>query len=134
MGFIQLRHHLASDHGMESIDVLRMHLTNELQENPSGMGCVEDNVHLIMRPNVNGQLSSQHNFFNFGHLSVEDIENQITEIVSTLDNAAQFVFSIGFIMLVVSISGEYYYFYAEENNTILDEQFLLSKSGDVLEV
>ena len=54
MGFIQLRHHLASDHGMESIEVLRMHLTNEVHENPSGMVCDEDNVDLIMHPNVNG--------------------------------------------------------------------------------
>ena len=37
MGFIQLRHHLASDHGMESIEVFRKHLTNEVQENPSGV-------------------------------------------------------------------------------------------------
>ena len=133
LGFLQLRQHLASDHGMESIEVLRMHLPNEIQENQGAMECVEDNVHLIMRPNVNGQLLSQHNFFNFGHLSAENIDNQITEIVSTLDNAAKINFAIGFIMQDIS-SGKYYYFYAEKNNYILDEQFLLSKPGDVLDL
>ena len=49
-------------------------------------------------------LFSWHNFFNF--VDVEDIENQVTEIVSTLDNAAKIDFALGFIMQDI-LSGKY---------------------------
>ena len=131
LGFQALRNHLSTSHNMQPIELLSQFLPPDVTQDEALMRCIRENVNLIMRPNVNRNLSTQFNFFNFGHLGMADLEIHIREITRDIINAVKINFSIGFVMQNIE-TGEYHFYYAEKNNYILDDMFQISTPEDVL--
>ena len=94
------------------------------------MQCVEDSLHLIMRPHDINADTKQLNFFRFTELSFDDMALHLAEVFNLHDEAFKLNISFGFIMTHIE-TGEHQYFYPARNQTLLSEPFRISHSSDV---
>ena len=93
------------------------------------MQCVEDSLHLIMRPHDINADTKQLNFFRFTQLSFDDMAHHLAEVFSLHDETFKLNISFGFIMTHIE-TGEHQYFYPARNQTLLNEPFRISQSSD----
>ena len=129
-GYVSLQKHLESHHGLTPVQILNMMTPQEIINNEELLKCLHDNIQLIIRPTVHGDLTSQFSFFDFLMMDFECMDAYIDKVVKELKNAAKVNVSFGFIMQNID-TGEYRYFYGDKNNYVLDNMFQLSTAEDV---
>ena len=83
------------------------------------MQCVENSLHLIMRPHDINADTKQLNFFRCTELTFEDMSQQLDEVFRIHDEAFKLNISFGFIMTHIE-TGEHQYFYPARNQTLLN--------------
>ena len=122
--------HVIETHHIPPIDLYTQNVPSVVSGDHETMSCVEDSLHLIMRPRYINADTKQLNFFRFTQLSFEDIAHHLAEVFSLHDEAFKLNISFGFIMTHIE-TGEHQYFYPARNQTLLSEPFRISHSSDV---
>ena len=122
--------HVIETHHIPPIDLYNQYVPSFVSGDDETMQCVEDSLHLIMRPHDINADTKQLNFFRFTELSFEDIALHLAEVFSLHDEAFKLNISFGFIMTHIE-TGEHQYFYPARNQTLLSEPFRISHSSDV---
>ena len=122
--------HVIETHHIPPIDLYNQYVPSFVSGDHETMQCVEDSLHLIMRPHDINADTKQLNFFRFTQLSFEDMAHHLAEVFSLHDEAFKLNISFGFIMTHIE-TGEHQYFYPARNQTLLSEPFRISHSSDV---
>ena len=122
--------HVIATHHIPPIDLYNQYVPSFVSGDHETMQCVEDSLHLIMRPHDINADTKQLNFFRFTQLSFEDMAHHLAEVFSLYDEAFKLNISFGFIMTHIE-TGEHQYFYPARNQTLLSEPFRISHSSDV---
>ena len=122
--------HVIEAHHIPPIDLYTQYVPSFVSGDDETMQCVEDSLHLIMRPHDMNADTKQLNFFRFTQLSFEDMAHHLAEVFSLHDEAFKLNISFGFIMTHIE-TGEHQYFYPARNQTLLSEPFRISHSSDV---
>ena len=117
-------------HHIPPIDLYTQYVPSFVSGDDETMQCVEDSLHLIMRPHDINADTKQLNFFRFTELSFDDMALHLDEVFSLHDEAFKLNISFGFIMTHIE-TGEHQYFYPARNQTLLSEPFRISHSSDV---
>ena len=122
--------HVIETHHIPPIDLYTQYVPSFVSGDDETMQCVEDSLHLIMRPHDINADTKQLNFFRFTELSFDDMTLHLAEVFSLHDEAFKLNISFGFIMTHIE-TGEHQYFYPARNQTLLNEPFRISQSSDV---
>ena len=122
--------HVIATHHIPPIDLYTQYVPSFVSGDDETMQCVEDSLHLIMRPHDINADTKQLNFFRFTELSFDDMALHLAEVFSLHDEAFKLNISFGFIMTHIE-TGEHQYFYPARNQTLLSEPFRISHSSDV---
>ena len=122
--------HVIETHHIPPIELYTQYVPSFVSGDDETMQCVEDSLHLIMRPHDINADTKQLNFFRFTELSFEDMALHLAEVFSLHDEAFKLNISFGFIMTHIE-TGEHQYFYPARNQTLLSEPFRISHSSDV---
>ena len=122
--------HVIDTHHIPPIELYTQYVPSFVSGDDEAMQCVEDSLHLIMRPHDINADTKQLNFFRFTELSFDDMAHHLTEVFSLHDEAFKLNISFGFIMTHIE-TGEHQYFYPAPNQTLLSEPFRISHSSDV---
>ena len=122
--------HVIEAHHIPPIDLYTQYVPSFVSGDDETMQCVEDSLHLIMRPHDMNADTKQLNFFRFTELSFDDMAHHLAEVFSLHDEAFKLNISFGFIMTHIE-TGEHQYFYPARNQTLLSEPFRISHSSDV---
>ena len=122
--------HVIETHHIPPIDLYNQYVPSFVSGDHETMQCVEDSLHLIMRPHDINADTKQLNFFRFTQLSFEDMADHLAEVFSLHDEAFKTNISFGFIMTHIE-TGKHQYFYPARNQTLLSEPFRISHSSDV---
>ena len=122
--------HVIETHHIPPIELYTQYVPSFVSGDDETMQCVEDSLHLIMRPHDINADAKQLNFFRFTELSFDDMALHLAEVFSLHDEAFKLNISFGFIMTHIE-TGEHQYFYPARNQTLLSEPFRISHSSDV---
>ena len=79
--------------------------------------------------------NGRHKVFNFqmSKLETKTINEKLEEVFIKLDSAAKINIAQGFVLRNIG-TGEYGYFYAHENNTLLEKSRLLYTKADLVTI
>ena len=79
--------------------------------------------------------NGRHEVFNFqmSKLDTKIINDKLEEVFNKLDSAAKINIALGFVLRNVE-TGEYRYYYAHENNTLIEKSHLLYTKADLITV
>ena len=122
--------HVLTTHAVQPIDIYNQYIPSFVNGDDKSIQCIENSLHLIMRPHDLNSDTKQLNFFRFTELSFEDMAEQLAEVFRMHDEAFKVNISFGFLMTHIE-SGENQYFYPARNQTLLDQPFRVSHSSDV---
>ena len=122
--------HVIETHHIPPIDLYTQYVPSFVSGDDETMQCVEDSLHLIMRPHDIKADTKQLNFFRFTEFSFDDMALHLDEVFSLHDEAFKLNISFGFIMTHIE-TGEHQYFYPARNQTLLSEPFRICHSSDV---
>ena len=122
--------HVTTTHVVSPIDVYNQYIPSFVSNDGEIMQCIENAIHLIMKPHNFDTDTKQLNFFRFADLTFEDIADQLAEVFRLHDEAFKLNISFGFIMTHIE-TGENQYFYPARNQTLLDKPFRISQSSDI---
>ena len=122
--------HVSSVHSITPIDIYHQYIPSHVSADDDTMQCIENSIHLIMRPHQFNSDINQLNFYRFTQLTLEDIQAQLEEVFRINEEAFKLNISFGFIMTNFE-TGEHQYFYPAQNQTLLNEPYRFSKSSDI---
>ena len=122
--------HVTLTHVVSPTDVYNQYIPSFVINDGEIMRCIENAIHLIMKPHNFDADTKQLNFFRFTELSFEDLADQLAEVFRLHDEAFKLNISFGFIMTHIE-TGENQYFYPGRNQTLLDKPFRISQSSDL---
>ena len=79
--------------------------------------------------------NGRHKVFNFqmSKLDTKIINEKLEEVFNKLDSAAKINFALGFVLRNVE-TGDYWYYYAHENNTLFEKSQLLCTKADLITI
>ena len=79
--------------------------------------------------------NGRHKVFNFqmSKLDTKIINEKLEEVFNKLDSAAKINIALGFVLRNVE-TGEYWYYYAHENNTLFEKSHLLCTKADLITI
>ena len=121
----QLRdEHVSAVHSIPTIDIYHQYIPSHVSPDDDTMQCIENYIHLIMRPHQLNSDINQLNFYRFNQLTLEDIQAQLEDIFRINEEAFKLNISFGFIMTNFE-TGEHQYFYPAQNQTLLNEPYRL---------
>ena len=77
----------------------------------------------------------RHSVFHFAvnNLTAQDIEEKLDRVLDKLKCVAKLNLALGFILKIIE-DGKFRYFYAHENNTLLDQSKLVSNKDDMVKL
>jgi hypothetical protein len=87
-------------------------------------------AHLIYRKSIRGAVRDEINFgLDTGNISNEGVTEQLQSIFSNEQKAFKINFSLGFVLR--DVQGRLRYFYAHDNESVMDEPFMVSDLSDL---
>ena len=106
------------------------YIPKRVREDTQTMRCIQDEVHLIMKPDVKDVVGNKINFYKFNELTFDVMKNQLEELWRMHDDAFKMNIALGFIMTNIE-TGDRRYFYPELNNGLLTEPAIISTYDDI---
>ena len=124
--------HVQTEHDQDKspIDVYMQYIPKRVREDTQTMRCIQDEVHLIMKPDVKDVAGNKINFYKFNELTFDVMKNQLEELWRMHDDAFKMNIALGFIMTNIE-TGDRRYFYPERNNGLLTEPAIISTYDDI---
>ena len=128
-GFYALRQHKTSEHGIQ-IKTAEFDVNTFLEDNDADL---KEKLQACQHFLVDSELEKgRHRVFNFSMSTFDNslIIEKLDSVFKGLECLAKVNFAFGFVLKNVE-DGSYRYFYAHENNTLMDRSKLVCTQGDI---